>query len=150
MEKMKRSSKNIMFGKFYLIIIFIIFCFKNSYGQIKVKDTIFVERFESHKWRKDSIACFGYRSQVYEELILNTKSYKGQDEKEMLDLLGKPNFTNSIDTTIEREARLGYFYYVTKGIQCEDSTYDGGGSILFYFFSDSKTRKVKSLGIMIP
>jgi hypothetical protein len=88
-----------------------------------------VKDFDKGQWKRDKKGCSGKRIELVKILLNNKARFKGLDDDDLLDLLGKPE-----KTVYYGRGRKDYSYYVTPGGQCEDKADTKPGSRLLVEF----------------
>jgi len=73
--------------------------------------------FNDKAWRADALACKDERKKLLEEFEKVKNNLKGISEKELQNLLGKPEAT-----TLTDQSEKMYMYYLEPGAQCEQNS----------------------------
>jgi len=91
----------------YLVFLFFLSC-KNETHQLQIK----IEGFSSNEWQSDSLGCKGNRRELSHFLDDSIKKIIGIDKKELIYLLGAPNYSyHYIGDSM-------YSYFTAPGAQC--------------------------------
>ena len=72
---------------------------------------------ELSKWKKDKIGCDGYRSEHIKQIENNKSNLLRKGEREITLALGSPERTE-----LYEKSQKFYFYYLTSGNECDNST----------------------------
>ncbi len=76
-----------------------------------------VSGFEGQKWKEDEHGCKGYREKVSAELIKQRKLLIGANEKEIKNLLGKPD-----SQELQTRGQHYFVYEIKGGSACPDQS----------------------------
>ncbi|MFL5731429.1 MAG: hypothetical protein ACJ75J_18210 [Cytophagaceae bacterium] len=88
-----------------------------------------LQGFDKKVWQLDKKGCEGKRKELVGILIQNKPRFKGMDDDDLLNLLGKPE-----KTVYYGRGRKDYSYFINPGNQCQNNQDMPAGSRLLVEF----------------
>lgn len=126
---MKRWKINLLVSCFYGSVL--IGCI-NDECELK-----FINNFDEIRWKQDTLASLGYRTQHHTFLLANEVSLLGKNKDCITERLGKPNDEISYENG---DKAIFYIVYPARHVE----------SIEYVVFTFDKNKKVKSVSHILP
>ena len=89
-----------------------------------------IENFDREVWKKDYHSCENLRFEQAQTLLANKEVLLGRSNREIIDLLGKPD-----KTELYTRNQKFFHYYITSGKQCGEGFESREPAILTFRFN---------------
>jgi outer membrane protein assembly factor BamE (lipoprotein component of BamABCDE complex) len=96
------------------------------------KQVISESEFAQKTWKDDEKACLGERKILIDSLLKIKDKFLGYNDLEVRKILGKPD-----EVELAERSKKYYYYFYTKGSQCEGDTSNIKGKMLQIRFNST-------------
>jgi hypothetical protein len=96
------------------------------------KQEISHSEFAQKAWKDDENACLGERTVLIDSLLKIKDKFLGYNDLEVRKILGKPD-----EVELAERSKKYYYYFYTKGSQCEGDTSNMKGKMLQIRFNST-------------